>query len=967
MDIDQLKLISSRQEQQGSSGADQFLKLVQNPFAAALQANAFWASLGTSLGVTLLIAILFSLLRPHNSVVYAPKLRHADDRHAPPPVGRGIFAWFTPIIKTQETQLVDKVGLDATIFLRFTRMCRNLFLVMSVIGCGIIIPTNIADSDHNITYGLSAFQIMTPMYMFGRALWSHVVCAWLFDIIIVYFLWRNYRAVTRLRRRYFESPEYQMSLHSRTLMVTDIPPSYRTDEGILRITDAVEQTAGLPGAAVGRNVKELPLLIEQHQRQVRELESVLAKYLKDPDKIPSSRPTCRPSKHDRKQSQGHKVDAIEYLTGRIRDLEIEIKDVRDSIDKRNAMSYGFASYEKIDEAHAVAYSARKKHPHGSTIRLAPRPNDLIWNNLALSKKARGWKRLRNNIWVAVLTLVWIVPNAMIAIFLSDLSNLGSVWPAFQTQLNGHPITWSAVQGIASPAVLSLVYLILPIIFRRLSIRAGDTTKTSREKHVTHKLYAFFVFNNLIVFSAFSAVWKFVAKVVEARQGNEGVWDAINKGEFFVKMMIALCTVSPFWVTWLLQRNLGAAADLSQIINLTWIWFARTFMSPTPRQAIEWTAPPPFDYATYYNYFLFYATVALCFATLQPIVLPVTALYFTVDAWLKKYLLLYVFITKTESGGQFWRILYNRFIFAAVLANVIVALVVKARGTWTQIIAMAPLPLLMLGFKWYCSRAFDDQCKYYTKAPRKDAEALVGPGKQSHRKDRLGTRFGHPALYRSLITPMVHAKARGVLAQVYRGRIESDGASAAGYSDIVMESMSRSEPGKAARFAPNAPFEVVPENRLDFAYYKNRNEFGEEHGGGEIYGRPLDLVSERSQTPQSFAGGYDSPSFSRAQSPAPSYSRRFEDESGTTYPADYHHPAYRDPSYGDLGDHGLRESIYTHTNESESRLLAGAQSMPVSTPREQIRMDRWRTGGSGSGNDTLGEDPVSYDSFPKGRA
>jgi hypothetical protein len=148
-------------------------------------------------------------------------------------------------------------------------------------------------------------------------------------------------------------------------MVTDIPPSYRTDAGILRITDEAEQKAGLPRVAIGRNVKELPLLIEQHDKQVRELESVLAKYLRNPDKLPSSRPTCRPPRHDRNYSQGQRVDSIEYSTGRIRDLEIEIKDVRESIDKRNPMPYGFASYEKIDEAHAVAYAARKKHPMGA--------------------------------------------------------------------------------------------------------------------------------------------------------------------------------------------------------------------------------------------------------------------------------------------------------------------------------------------------------------------------------------------------------------------------------------------------------------------------------------------------------------------------------------------------------------------------------------------------------------------------
>lgn len=900
-------------------------------------------------------------------MVYAPKLRYADEKHTPPPVGRGFFAWITPVIRTREDELIDKVGLDATVFLRFTKMCRDLFLVLTVIGCGVIIPTNIVNSDHNITHGLSAFQVMTPMYMFGQTLWSHVVCAWLFDIIVAYFLWRNYVAITRLRRQFLESPEYRMSLHSRTLMVTDIPPAYRTDEGILRITDGVEQTTGLPRAAIGRNVKELPQLIEQHEKTVRELESVLAKYFKNPDRLPSSRPTCRPAKHDRGYKSQEKVDAIEYLTSKIRNLEIEIKDVRESIDRRNAMPYGFASYEKIEDAHVVAYAARRKHPHGSTIKLAPRPNDLIWMNLALSKKARSWRRFVNNFWVAVLTLVWIAPNALIAIFVSDLSNLGSLWPAFQTQLNAHQMTWSAVQGIASPAILSLVYLILPIIFRRLSIKAGDTTRTLREKHVTHRLYAFFVFNNLIVFSAFSAVWKFVAKVIEARQGNQGVWDAINQGDFFIKIMIALCTVSPFWVTWLLQRNLGAAADLSQIVNMTYIWFARTFMSPTPRQAIEWTAPPPFDYASYYNYFLFYATVALCFATLQPIVLPVTALYFTVDAWLKKYLLLYVFITKTESGGQFWRILYNRLVFAAVLANVIVALVVKARGTWTQIFAMAPLPFLMLGFKWYCRRTFDDQCKYYTKATLTDPESLAGTGKQNRRNDRLGTRFGHPALYKPLITPMVHAKAQKLLAQVYHGRLESDGADASGiaYSDIAMERMAEAQVGKSARFTSDPPFEVVPENKLDFAYYKNRDDFGEGHGGGAIFGRPLDLVSERSQTPRSFARGYDSASSSRAPSPAPGYTGRYE-LSGTTYPADYHHPAHRDPGYDDSVDLGLGTGMYQHANESESRLLAGAQAMPVTRSGEQFRVDRWRMGAFGDENGVAGEDPLSYDHFRRGR-
>ena len=75
--------------------------------------------------------------------MYAPRLRHADEKHAPPPVGKGLFSWITPVTKTKEQTVIEKVGLDAAIFLRFIKMCRNIFLVLTVIGCGILIPVNV--------------------------------------------------------------------------------------------------------------------------------------------------------------------------------------------------------------------------------------------------------------------------------------------------------------------------------------------------------------------------------------------------------------------------------------------------------------------------------------------------------------------------------------------------------------------------------------------------------------------------------------------------------------------------------------------------------------------------------------------------------------------------------------------------------------------------------------------------------
>ncbi|RDA94037.1 hypothetical protein CP533_5300 [Ophiocordyceps camponoti-saundersi (nom. inval.)] len=831
----------------------ELLDLLKNPFQGQLAAASIFSALGISLGFTAFIAICFSFLRPYNQAIYAPRLKHADEKHAPPPIGRKPWSWVTPLMRTSEASLVHQIGMDATVFLRFVRMCRNMFIVLALVGMTILVPVNVSNSIKEYQgHRTEWIMQITPRDVWGRPQWAQVVVAWLFNLVIIAFLWVNYRSVLKLRRQYFETDEYQNSLHSRTLMLYDLPRQARSDEGIARVIDKVVPNSSFARTAVARNVKILPELIDEHAHAVRKLEKVLAKYLRNPAQLPASRPTCKPSKKDRSfdtYPRNQKLDAIDYYTQRIRDLEIEIKEVRASVDKRGTMPFGFASYSDVAEAHSIAHACRRTKPEGATVTLAPAPSDIIWQNMPLSSATRSRRRWINNFWIAVLTLLWVGPNAMIAIFLVNLANLGKVWPAFQLSLSANTVFWGMVQGIASPGLMSLVYLVLPIIFRRLSIQAGDQTKTGRERHVLAKMYSFFVFNNLIVFSFFSTVWSFVAAVLDRTSRGVDAWDAIQKGNIAGNVFLAFCDNSPFWVTYLLQRQLGAAIDLAQIWPLIQAFFLKKLSSPTPRELIELTAPPPFDYASYFNYFLFYSTVTLCFAGIQPLVLLATALYFCIDSYLKKYLLLYRFVTKTESGGLFWRVLFNRFVLATILSNLVVLLTcwVRGEGTHIQFYAAAPLPLVMVAFKLYCRRAFDSKIRWYS--TRLSAK-LHDPALHKEprlRSEKLSTRFGHPALYKPLITPMVHSKAQNLLPSVYRGRL-TDGRDAAGggggdlvsvsgYSDMyALDAMQQGgKPGKSASNLPG--FEYVSESHMDFAYYKNRAEFAEHHGGSELYGRP----------------------------------------------------------------------------------------------------------------------------------
>jgi hypothetical protein len=691
-------------------------------------------------------------------------------------------------------------------------------------------------------------------------------------------------------------------------------------------------------------------LIGEHELTVRQLESVLARYLKKPDQLPPNRPTCRPSKQDPSYAtypRDYKPDAIEYLTQRIKSLELEIKEVRLSVDRRSTMPYGFASYSDINEAHNIAYACRKKHPNGSRIRLAPRPHDIIWRNMPLDASTRRVKRWINLLWVTLLTILWVGPNAMIAIFLVNLSNLGKVWPAFQTSLEQNTGFWGAIQGILSPALMSTFYLLLPIIFRRLSIKAGDQTKTGRERHVVGKLYNFFVINNLLIFTFFSTMWGYVAGFVQQIKKGGDPWSVVDKDQVPQGLFLALCTISPFWVTWLLQRQLGAAIDLAQLWPLVYGFFMKRFSSPTPRELIELTAPPAFEYASYYNYFLYYGTVALVFAGIQPLVLPAAALYFVIDVWLKKYLILYVFVTKTESGGVYWRVLFNRLVFAAVFSNCVVFLTVWVRGwgTHEQAYAVIPLPFLMLAFKFYCRWAFDNRIQYVsTTNAAKHPEA--GISKESRlRSERLASRFGHPALYKPLITPMVHQKAQNVLHTVYSGRL-SDGhdagafpdmGSVSGYSDAyALDRMKSNKPGQTDRSSIPG-FEFVAESQLDFENFKHRAEFASEHGGAAMYGG-----LDRPGTPSTV---FDSEAGSRPGTPVGgAYGRKMLSNNDSTpdlYGSPYQGAAARrmaSPTVGLLSSGAMgsdtpiargRSPLYAQPNDSSAGLVRGAAPLAES--------------------------------------
>lgn len=117
--------------------------------------------------------------------------------------------------------------------------------------------------------------------------------------------------------------------------LTHVPESSRTDAGLVELAEQAKSIDTIPRTVIGRNVKDLPKLIEAHDDAVRQLEKHLAEYLSNPNKLPAKRPTCKATKDDQAVHGKGKLDAIDYLTDRIARLETTIKEVREGVDMRN--------------------------------------------------------------------------------------------------------------------------------------------------------------------------------------------------------------------------------------------------------------------------------------------------------------------------------------------------------------------------------------------------------------------------------------------------------------------------------------------------------------------------------------------------------------------------------------------------------------------------------------------------------
>ncbi|KAI7896028.1 uncharacterized protein EV154DRAFT_493252 [Mucor mucedo] len=761
---------------------------------ASFTIKSMGIQLGINLGTAIVVMIGFSLLRPRNSLVYAPKAKFSTDKNRPPSIApTGWLSWIKPVFRVKDEILLQQIGCDAVLYIRFVRLLRKLLLCMSVIGLGALIPVYIIATKETGDWPPAAGSIEilsisginsqngklveTPNTVWY---WAPFSATWGFSILIAYFMYRASCDYIDMRQYYFRLPSNEATMKS--LMVSHIPKSKQTDQDLkvwIESTRAIQHP--IKDSMMGHHSNKLSEIYENHEIAVHQLETALASYLSDGKNTDSKkRPTVRVGGMFFGLFGGKKVDAIEHYTKQVAELDGEIKKLRK--DQTKTAPYGWISFDKIEYAHQTERSLEKwlkktDNEDVFQVRLSPTPTNLIWNNLPMNEKARKSKRWIGRIIYWVFVFVWMIPMTALSAT-SNVINLIRLIPNSASFIESHQVLMGLIQAYFTPIVMAIFFYLLPIFFRFLSKQQGYWTQTTLDRKVLTKLYVFFIINNLLVFTLTSMLIGIYGQIRALIESGSLPSDTSISG-YVMQIARNISEVSTFWINFVCLKSLGLTMDLAMLVPLITITVKKFLTRPSPRELREMAKPPEFNFPQNYNLLLFFFTIALVYSAMSPLILPFALIYFTVAGMVYKYMLMYVYVTKIESGGKIWPVLFQTIMTSVIFFQVTMIIMLVLKGGNLQAYILIPLPFMTLAFQYFYYRRMHTLGSYLIGSDSNlpsnyidesflgDDHHASGKKKPAASKSSLRDQFQDPAYHDKLSTPTVHEDVKHLLQKVYR--------------------------------------------------------------------------------------------------------------------------------------------------------------------------------------------------------
>lgn len=679
------------------------------------------SSPGTQLVVSLSLGIfsilLFSVLRIKWPAIFSSRSRLKNS--TPPKLGKSLFGWVLPLYKITEDEVLNLVGLDALMLIRFFKLGIKTFGILSFYGVFVLIPLTSLEYNSDKVFDINKIWMIVALPPGDNRLIAHCVGVYLVTIISIYFLNREYQVYSHLRWTYLK--QCQKNISARTVIVEGIPKALLNQVYFKEYFESLE-IGLIESTCLSLNSPKLSKIVRHRSAALRKLETNLASWLENPcvaedyDVLNVQRSLDngiiikignKPRPLTRKGFFDSRIDAINYYYQIFRGYELAVYQLRNiilsdpDIKSRNDTDTGsgFVTFKSQKSAHMASQLNIHSTPFSLKTRLAPEPRDICWENINISEKEQMVRKIAVSILMLFVLFFWGVPLSFITPLLS-LTQLVKVFPFLNDLKDISPVIWSLISGLL-PTLLVIIFISMtPAIFTYLSMFQGEKSRSAIERLAVSKHFFFLLINLLLVFTITSTLWKQIL--------NQVVKDPSEIANVLAK---SLPTVAPFFINYTMLLGIGyfpfQLLQLGPVFTFTFL----RMLSSTPRDIADLLVPVFTNYAWLYGQPMIIFVIVTIYSVISPLILVVGTIYFILGHYANKYCILYVYHRYYESGGLIWPVVFRRIIIGLFLLQITMAGMFVLLDSIPLTISMIPLIVITGIFVFYISRAYPNDCEF----------------------------------------------------------------------------------------------------------------------------------------------------------------------------------------------------------------------------------------------------------------
>ncbi|KAJ1442743.1 Calcium-dependent channel, 7TM region, putative phosphate [Sesbania bispinosa] len=646
---------------------------------------ALLTSAGINIAVCVVLFSIYSVLRkqPSNVSVYfgqrlasqhSRRLDFCLERFVPSP------SWILKAWQTTEDEILAIGGLDAVVFVRILVFSIRAFSIAAVICTILVLPVNYHGRERmHKNIPLESLDVFTieNVKEGSRWLWAHCLALYVITFAACTLLYFEYKSITNLRLLHIIGSPPNPSHF--TILVRSIPWSSEESycETVEKFFSYYHASTYLSHQMIYKSgsVQKLKDDAEHMCKVIRDVSLEKTKTCK-PNFIQCC---CSGTPTNSFKMICKKMDSIHGRTS-YNDMHLDIK--------RKECAAAFVFFKSRYAALMAAQILQTSNPMLWATDIAPEPHDVYWSNICIPYRQLWIRKIATLVASVAFMLVFLIPVTFVQ-GLTQLDKLQKTFP-FLAGILKKKFVNQVVIGYLPSVILVLFMCAVPPMMMLFAAVEGSISRSGRKKSACVKVLYFTIWNVFFVNV-------FTGSVISQLSVFTSVADLP------AQLAKAVPAQATFFTTYVLSSGWASlACEVMQIFPLVCNVFQK-FILRFKDDALNGSLS--FPYHTEVPRTLLFGFLGFTCSILAPLMLPFLLIYFFLAYLVYRNQILNVYITKYDSGGQFWPIAHNTTVFSLLVAQLIALGVFGLKRSPVASGFTIPLLIGTLLFHQYCRQRF----------------------------------------------------------------------------------------------------------------------------------------------------------------------------------------------------------------------------------------------------------------------